>query len=70
MSEIAMHHHLVSTIRPDRFTESLIKRPATNLDELRNRATKFMQIEELTDYHKSVRSKNGGDKGREKDKGN
>jgi len=44
MPEIAMHH-LVSTIRPGRFTESLIKRSTKDLDELRNRATKFMQIE-------------------------
>jgi len=32
MPEIAMHH-LVSTIRPGRFTESLIKRPTKNMDE-------------------------------------
>jgi len=29
-----------------------------------------MQIEELTDFHISVRSENGGEKGKEKDKGN
>jgi len=43
--KIAMHH-LVDTIRPGRFTESLIKRPTQNMEELRNRATKFMQIED------------------------
>ena len=52
MPEIAMHH-FVSTIQPSRFTESLIKRLAKNMDELRNRATKFMQIEENIDYHRS-----------------
>ena len=67
MPEIAI---LVSVIRPCRFTESSIKRPAKDLDELRNRATKFMEIEEFTDYHRSVRSKNGGDKEKEKDGGN
>jgi len=56
--------------RLGRFTKSLIKRPAKDLDELRNRATKFMQIEELTDYHRSVWSEIGGDKGKEKDGGN
>jgi len=35
MPEIAMHH-LVLTIQPGRFIESLIKRPAKNLDELSN----------------------------------
>jgi len=67
MPEIAI---LVSVIRLCRFTESSIKRPAKDLDELRNRATKFMEIEEFNDYHRSVRSKNGGDKEKEKDGGN
>jgi len=44
MPEIAIHH-LVSAIRQGRFTESLIKRPTKNMNELRNHATKFMQIE-------------------------
>ena len=47
--EIALHH-LVSAIRPSRFTESLIKRPPQNMEELRTRTTKFMQIEEHIDY--------------------
>jgi len=46
--DIAMHH-LVSTILPDRFTESLIKQPPYNTDELRTRATKFMKIEKHVD---------------------
>jgi len=66
MPEIAMHH-LNSTLRPSQFTDSLIKKPAKNLDELQNRATKFMQIEELRDFHKNVWAENGGDKGKEKD---
>ena len=51
--EIAMHH-LVSAILPGRFTESLIKRPPCDMDELRTRATKFMQIEEHIDYHRKT----------------
>jgi len=39
------------------------------MDELRNRAMKFMQIEEHIDYHKSIQSENA-DKVKEKDKGN
>jgi len=66
MPEIAMHH-LVSTIRPGRFTKSLIKRPAKNMDELRNRATKFMQIEEHIDCHRSHQYQ-GANKGKEKEK--
>jgi len=66
MPEIAMHH-LVGAILPGRFIESLIKRPTKNIDELRNRVTKFMQIEEHIDYHKSHQSK-GAKKGKEKEK--
>jgi len=52
MLKIAMHH-LVEAIPPSLFTESLIKRPTKNMEELRNRATKFMQIEEHIDYHRN-----------------
>jgi len=55
MPEIAMHH-LVGAIRPGRFTESLIKRPTRDMDELRARVTKFMQIEEHVDYHKAYQT--------------
>ena len=55
--DIAMHH-LVSTILPGRFTESLIKRPPYSMDELRTRATKFMQIEEHVDYHRKTHVEN------------
>jgi len=60
MPEIAMHHL-------GRFTESLIKRPTNNMDELRTRATKFMQIEEHVDYHRSHQAE-GADKGKGKEK--
>jgi len=53
--EIAMHH-LISAILPGRFTESLIKRPPHDMDELRTRATKFMQIEEHIDYHRKTQA--------------
>jgi len=66
MPEIVMHH-LVRAIRPRRFTKSLIKRPTKNMDELRTRATKFMQIEEHVDYHRSHQAE-GVDKGKEKEK--
>ena len=51
--EIAMHH-LISAILLGRFTESLIKQPPYDMDELRTRATKFMQIEEHIDYHRKT----------------
>ena len=55
--DIAMHH-LVSTILSGWFTESPIKQPPYNMDKLRTRATKFMQIEEHVDYHKKTQVDN------------
>jgi len=40
-----------------------------NLDELRQQTSKFMQFEELHDYRNQVQVDNGGDKGKEKDRG-
>ncbi|XP_068483297.1 uncharacterized protein [Phaseolus vulgaris] len=53
--EVALHH-LVSAIRPSRFTESLIKKPPQDMEDLRTRATKFMQIEEHIDYHQRFKA--------------
>jgi len=49
-------HHLVGAIRPGRFTESLIKKLAKDMDELRTRTKKFMQIDEHVDYHKAYQT--------------
>jgi len=53
--EVALHH-LVSAIRPNRFPESLIKKPPQDMEDLRTRATKFMQIEEHIDYHQRFKA--------------
>jgi len=66
--KIAMYH-LILDLQPVYFMDSLIKIPTKNLDELRNWATKFMQIKELHDYQKNARTKNGRDKGKKKDRG-
>lgn len=52
---VAMHH-LVSTLWPDSFVSSLCKKSTTNLDELGCRATKYMQLEELTEYNRQLRN--------------
>ncbi|XP_068477362.1 uncharacterized protein [Phaseolus vulgaris] len=57
--EVALHH-LVSAIRPSRFTESLIKKPPQDMEDLRTRATKFMQIEEHIDYHQRFKTVGSG----------
>jgi len=64
-SKVTMHH-MVTTLRPGPFVDSLCKRPATNLDELRQRSTKFMQLEELRSLKSQIRMEEGVDR-REKE---
>jgi len=49
-------HHLITALKPGPFVDSLCKKPVNNLDELRTRATKFMQMEELKEFHNTTRS--------------
>jgi len=39
------------------FFDNLYKRPITNLNELRERTTKFIQLEELKHFHNQMRVK-------------
>ena len=43
-------HHMITALKPGPFADSLCKKLATNLDELRQRASKFMQMEELREF--------------------
>jgi len=52
-------HHMITALKPGPFFDSLCKKPATNLDELRQRATKFMQMEKLKEFQNQV-SVDGG----------
>ena len=47
--EVAMHH-MVTALKSGPFTDSLCMQLATTLDELRQRATKYMQLEELKEF--------------------
>ncbi|XP_068461731.1 uncharacterized protein [Phaseolus vulgaris] len=58
--EVTMHH-MITTLKPGPFADSLCKKPAINLDELRQRASKFMQMEELREFRNQVRV-DGGEK--------
>jgi len=48
-------HHMVIALRPESFADSLCKKLTSNLDELRQRAAKFMQLEYLREYKNQAR---------------
>jgi len=43
-------HHMVTALRPGPFSDSLCKKLATNLNELKQRAAKYMQLKELREF--------------------
>ena len=53
--EVAMQH-LIITLKPCPFDDSLCKKLVSNLDELQTKATKFMQMEELKKFRSTTRS--------------
>jgi len=42
--------YLITTLRLGPFADSLAMQPPANMDDLRRRATQFMQVEELRQY--------------------
>nr|KYP45117.1 hypothetical protein KK1_033399 [Cajanus cajan] len=48
-------HHLTIALRHGPFVNSLCKKPPRDLDDLRQRATKYMQIEELAEFQNQNR---------------
>ena len=47
------------SVKVKTFCRQPLKKPTTNLDELRQRATKFMQMEEFKDFRNQVRADDG-----------
>ncbi|XP_068483426.1 uncharacterized protein [Phaseolus vulgaris] len=43
-------HHMITALKPGPFADNLCKKTTTNLDELRQRASKFMQMEEFKEF--------------------
>ena len=51
--EVALHH-TVTTLKPGHFSDSLCKKKTANPDELRRRATKYIELEELKEFRKQI----------------
>jgi len=63
-------HHLITALRPGPFADSLCKKPTLDLDELRARAAKFMQLEELREFRNQAQIGENAEKGKGKEKNN
>ncbi|XP_068475165.1 uncharacterized protein [Phaseolus vulgaris] len=61
--DVAMHH-MLTALRPGPFVDNLCMQSANSLDELRKRAAKYMQLEELRElYNRGRRGEKQGRKG-------
>jgi len=47
--DVAMHH-MVTALQPEQFANNLCKKPTMNLDKLKQRGAKYMQLEESREY--------------------
>ncbi len=63
-SDVAMQH-MLTALRPGPLADNLCMKPADSLDELRKRAAKYMQLEELREFRNQVRAEAGGEKNKE-----
>ena len=50
LSPDVVMHHMLTTLRSGSFADNLCIQPATSIDEVRCRAAKFMQLEELREF--------------------
>ncbi|XP_020225378.1 uncharacterized protein LOC109807268 [Cajanus cajan] len=49
-------HHLTTALKPGPFANSVCKKPPTDMDDLRRRADKYMQMEELAEFHNQAQA--------------
>ncbi|XP_068466503.1 uncharacterized protein [Phaseolus vulgaris] len=62
--DVAMHH-MLKALRPRPFVDNLCMQPVDSLDEMRKRAAKYMQLEELRDFRNQARAEASGEKNKE-----
>lgn len=56
-------HHMLTALRSRVFVDNLCMHLAASLDELKRRAAKFMQLEEVREFHNQARAEASGEKG-------
>jgi len=56
LNSVVAMHHLIMMLQSIPFVNSLCKKPASNLDELQMRVTKYMPMNELDEYQNQVRA--------------
>jgi len=61
--DVAMHHMLMA-LHSGLFADSLCMQPTASLEELRNRAAKYMQLEELREFRNQACAEASGEKGK------
>ncbi|XP_020240236.1 uncharacterized protein LOC109819062 [Cajanus cajan] len=49
-------HHLTTALKPGPFVNSICKKPPSDMNDLRRRADKYMQMEELEEYRNQARA--------------
>jgi len=62
--DVAMHH-MMTALCPGLFAYNLCMQPTDSLDELRKRAAKYMQLEELREFCNQARAEAIGEKNKE-----
>jgi len=58
-------HHMLTALRPELFVDSLCMQPADSLHKLRERAAKYMKLEELREFHNQACAEASGEKNKE-----
>jgi len=56
---------MLTALRPGPFADSLCIQPTASLDELRKKAAKYMQLEELREFLNQAHAVASGEKGKE-----
>ncbi|XP_020211561.1 uncharacterized protein LOC109796286 [Cajanus cajan] len=56
LNPVVALHHLTTALKPGPFANSICKKPPTDMDDLRRRADKYMQMEELAEFRNQART--------------